>query len=151
MAYQQITGQAWSQIAKDQQVRGYQYDGVKTRSIIEWSAENVGPTLLIPVRLRGQEIGKIKMRPHESNRIWTQDEIMMAQAAAERAALALENARLLENAQNRASRERIIGDISAKISSSAEVEKIMQIAVKELKQALGASEVSLKIGSNEIE
>jgi GAF domain-containing protein len=151
VAYQQITSQAWSQFAKDQQMRGYQFDGVETRSITNWSSEKDGSTLLIPVRLRGKEIGQIKMRAHQTDRTWTQDEIMMTQAAAERAALALENARLLEDAQNRASQERIIGDISAKLSSSAELEKIMQIAVKELKQALGASEVSLKIGSNEKE
>jgi hypothetical protein len=42
----------------------------------------------------------------------------------------------------------MIGNISAKISSSAEIERIMQVAVGELREALGASEVTLKIESD---
>ena len=42
----------------------------------------------------------------------------------------------------------MISDISSKISASVEIEHIMQVAVEELRQALDASEVSLKIGNN---
>ena len=49
---------------------------------------------------------------------------MLLEAAAERAALALENARLIENAQRRAARERAIGDISAKIGAVSNLESI---------------------------
>jgi GAF domain-containing protein len=65
--------------------------------------------LQLPVRLRGREIGKLKLRSLETDRIWSEDEIAMTESIAERAALSLENARLLEVAHRRAAREHTIG------------------------------------------
>jgi len=74
----------------------------------------------------------------------------MLEAAAERAALALETARLVESAQRRAARERAIGDISTKIGAVSNLESILQAAVEELGRKIGgATEVSLEISSGE--
>ena len=72
----------------------------------------------------------------------------MLEAAAERAALALENARLVDTAQRRAARERAIGDISNRIGSVSNLESILQTAVEELGRKIGgATEVTLEISS----
>ncbi len=69
---------------------------------------------------------------------------------AERAALALENARLVQSAQRRAARERAIGDISTKIGAVSNLESILQVAVEELGRKIGgATEVSLEITNND--
>lgn len=74
----------------------------------------------------------------------------MLEAAAERAALALETARLVEGAQRRAARERAIGDISAKIGAVSNLESILQTAVEELGRKIGgATEVALEISSDD--
>ncbi len=73
------------------------------------------------------------------------------EAAAERAGLALENARLVESAQRRASRERSIGEISAKIGAVSDINSILQTAVEELGRKLSnAAEVTLEIDSEQM-
>ena len=74
----------------------------------------------------------------------------MLEAAAERAALALENARLVETAQRRAARERAIGDISTRIGAVSNLEAILQTAVEELGRKIGgAAEVTLEIDTTD--
>ena len=67
-------------------------------------------------------------------------------AAAERAALALENARLVEGAQRRAARERAIGDISTRIGMFSDTNAILQTAVEELGRKIGGTEVTIELG-----
>jgi GAF domain-containing protein len=104
----------------------------------------------IPIKLRGQTIGVLDIRARNGQRHWKQDEIAMLEAAAERAALALENARLIESAQRRAARERAIGDISTRIGAVSNLETILQTAVEELGRKIGgATEVILEINTTD--
>ena len=74
----------------------------------------------------------------------------MLEAAAERAALALETARLVDSAQRRVARERAIGDIAAKLGALSNLESILQSAVEELGRKIGgATEVALEISSDD--
>ena len=146
-AYQQLTGETWSQFAKGQPMLGYHFDGVEARSISQEIDEAAGAILQVPVRLRGKEIGKIKLRSMAPNRIWSEDEITMTESIAERAALSLENARLLEDAQRRAAKEVAISEMSTKISGASESELIMAATVSELQRLLGASEVTFRLSN----
>jgi GAF domain-containing protein len=114
------------------------------------SLDKASATIAVPIKLRGQTIGVLDVRSKKGEREWTQDEIALLEAAAERAALALENARLVENAERRASRERAIGEISARIGAVSGVESILQTAVEELGRKIGgAAEVILELDSAE--
>lgn len=114
------------------------------------SLEKSSSTIAIPLKLRGQTIGVLDVRSKKGSREWTRDEIMLLEAAAERAALALENARLVESAQRRASRERSIGEISARIGAVSDIDSILQAAVEELGRKLsGATEVTLEINHDD--
>lgn len=114
------------------------------------SLEKSSSTIAIPLKLRGQTIGVLDVRSKKGSREWTRDEIMLLEAAAERAALALENARLVESAQRRASRERSIGEISTRIGAVSDVDSILQAAVEELGRKLsGATEVTLEINHDD--
>ena len=75
---------------------------------------------------------------------WQPDEIAMLEAAAERAALALENARLIESAQRRAAKERIIGEISSKISMQSEINELLKTAAQELGRSLPGAEIAIQ-------
>ncbi len=114
------------------------------------SLEKASATIAIPIKLRGQTVGVLDVRSKKGQRNWKPDEIAMLEAAAERAALALENARLVESAQRRAARERAIGDISTRIGAVGSLESILQTAVEELGRKIGgATEVTLEIGSDD--
>ena len=75
----------------------------------------------------------------------------MITAAAERAALALENARLLTESQKRAAKERIIGEISAKISAKSEIDDLLKTAAQELTRSLPGTEIAIQFRKEEAE
>lgn len=94
--------------------------------------------------MRGIIVGNIVIQPNNPLRAWSQDEISLARAAAERAGLALENFRLLNEAQRRAAKEHAIGEISARIGASANIREIMLAAVEGLGQTLPGAEIVLQ-------
>ena len=103
------------------------------------------PALAVPVKLRDQTIGFIHIEDSIGNRKWTEEEINMVQSISERAALALENARLLENATRRAEQEETIAHITTQIGSSSDFNRILQTTIQELGQALGVSRTFIQL------
>jgi GAF domain-containing protein len=69
----------------------------------------------------------------------------ITRAVAERAALALEAARLLEDAQKRASRETFLSEMASKLSTSFQLDSILRDTVEELGQSLSGSTVSFQL------
>ena len=159
--FEKYTQQEWSSFARQVRPTGFLFDGKHVvpldntskrepiKAVVQtgsFSLEKPSATIAIPIKLRGQTIGVLDIRAKNGQRPWKQDEITMLEAAAERAALALENARLIESAQRRAARERAIGDISSRIGAVSNLESILQTAVEELGRKIGgAAEVTLEI------
>jgi GAF domain-containing protein len=106
-------------------------------------SEGAIQSLAMPVGLRGLTIGVLGFhRPAEAG-AWQPEEIAMVRMVADRLALALENVRLLEEAQRRAHEEHILGEVTARIRAPMDVETILQTAVRELGQAMGVDRVSI--------
>ncbi|HMD81418.1 MAG TPA: GAF domain-containing protein, partial [Anaerolineales bacterium] len=101
-------------------------------------------SIVIPVKLRGQTIGVLSIKPPRTNHVWNQDEVNLMQAIADRLALALDNARLLQESQRRAAKEQKIGEVTAKIGASINMRSVLQTAVEELGRALPGSEVVIQ-------
>ena len=104
-------------------------------------------TLVVPIRLRGETLGALGLQETQGERWWTDDEIALIEAVADQMALAIENARLLEETQRRAAQERVLSDITAQVRSSTQVDTILRTAVREIGRALRASEGVIKLGS----
>jgi GAF domain-containing protein len=102
-------------------------------------------SLLVPVELRGQTIGRFKLNLSDPARQWTDDELAMVRATAERVALALEGARLLDEAQKRATREAFLSDVATKLSASFQLDSILRDTVQELGQTLKNSTVTFQL------
>lgn len=96
----------------------------------------------IPLTLREQIIGQLTL---EGMPDWTPEERALIESVATQAAYALENARLLEESQQMALRERLIAEITSKIWSSPNTDTILQTAVKELGRALRADEATIEL------
>jgi GAF domain-containing protein/HAMP domain-containing protein len=99
--------------------------------------------LAVPIRLHGQVIGVLDVQALEPDRRWREDELNIVEAIAERLALALENARLLEDAQQRAERERLVSEITTRVRSTTDPQAMIQVAMDELQRALGGSRVHI--------
>jgi len=107
------------------------------------------PSIAIPVKLRGQTLGVLNIKAPTNDRKWSQDEINLAQAVSDRLALALDNARLLQESQRSAAKEAKISEVSAKISASINMRSVLETAVEELGRALPGSEVVLQLENSE--
>lgn len=164
--FEKYVRQEWTNFAEQVRHTGFVYDGKqvtpldkKLKGLSTQPAgqaskpftEEPSSTLTLPIKLRGQIIGVLDVRSKNGEREWTRGEISLLEAAAERAGLALENARLVESAQRRASRERSIGEISARIGAASDIDAILQTAVEELGRKLsGATEVILELDPEQI-
>jgi hypothetical protein len=71
----------------------------------------------------------------------------MYEEVASRLALILENARLLQEAQNLARREQQINLLSTKIRNSVNLDTILQNTVRELGKAFGPTRTFIYLGS----
>jgi GAF domain-containing protein len=108
-----------------------------------------GATVAVPVKLRGEVIGVLYIESDDPQKAWQEDEVSLVQAVAERAAFAMENARLFQDARRRAAKERLISEATARISSAFNVENILQTTAEELERVLGGSEISIQFQSKE--
>ena len=150
--YQRYFNQAWSQFAQSLKLEGYEYQDGKVFPLSEKSHEDQekggnNSKLSIPLMIRGQDIGIIDIQPRNEKREWSPEEITLLEAAAERAALALESARLLENAQRRAARERAISEMASKIGSITNIDSILRSTVEELGHQIGGAEVTFELST----
>ncbi|MBK8824051.1 MAG: hypothetical protein IPN58_16055 [Anaerolineales bacterium] len=98
--------------------------------------------ILVPLALRDQIIGQIQLSSTED---WSPEQRNLIESIATQAALALENARLVEESQTIAARERLANEIIAKVWASTNMDGILQTTVRELGRALEAAEVDIEI------
>ncbi len=103
-----------------------------------------------PLAVRGEVIGAIGVYDDPDHPL-SPDERTLLQEIAEQGALALESARLFEQTQRDAERERTISAISERIYSTTDVKQLMQITAEELRRATGSARavVRLNLGTGD--
>ena len=153
----------WQQFTHSQKLAGIRRSGARATLLygkddelkgengLKWyqaESEARGVSLSLPIKLRGEVIGSVDVRAPD-NRKWEQDELDIVTAIIERAALSLDNARLLQESQGRAAKEAKIGEVTAKIGASINIRNVLQTAVEELGRALPGSEVVIQFEQNE--
>lgn len=144
IASSQLTGHAWKEYSFGREVKGYQFRGLKAEPIESKPSNSEANGLInVPIRSRGQIIGNLKLNRTDERYSWTDDELAMVQATADRVALALESARLFDETSRRAERERMVTEITSKIRSTNNPEEMINVALNELRSALGATHVQL--------
>jgi GAF domain-containing protein/HAMP domain-containing protein len=156
LIYRQNLKVDWEKYTRSSNLVGIQRKGLQSSLLtqpVEIHGVEVGQNgstqhaahINIPIKLRGAKIGVLSVE-NNNNRQFTQDELDVIAAILERAALAMENARLLEESQRRAAREQTISEMSVKISSATEIEAILQTAVRELGAQISGTQISVEIG-----
>ncbi|MBN1261851.1 MAG: GAF domain-containing protein [Anaerolineae bacterium] len=100
--------------------------------------------LVAPSTSRGHTLGAVGVHA-EPDHAWTEDEIALVEAVAERLALAAENLRLLDETQRSAARERLVGDIATQMRQSLSVDTVLQTVARELGSLPGVQEAAVHI------
>ncbi len=157
--FQQLLGRSWRMEAYGgRRILGYRSTGaalqpVDTPTPEELEALRSGRTMVLaredgnllatPVKLRGQTLGVLTLRYGRGET--PAEMVAFIEEAAERLALALENARLLEEAQRRAAREQLIAETSARLRATLDLESVLRTAVREFQQSFGLKEAEIRI------
>mgnify|MGYP000957566363 FL=1 len=95
--------------------------------------------LAVPLKSRDAVIGVVRLSKPEARGAWTSQELNLVNVLAERLGVTLESARLYEESQRRAFRERLVAEISNRLRASRDVETVLQATVRELGEVLGAA------------
>jgi GAF domain-containing protein/HAMP domain-containing protein len=161
-AGRQFIHTGWQEFIKSQMIAGVRHAGAKTELLYtgkENEAKELslimdqghprdrGEVITLPIKLRGVEIGAVDVRSDDYREL-DRDELDIVNAIIERAAIAMENARLLHESQRQTAKEQKIGEVTARIGASIHMRNVLQTAVEELGRALPGSEVIIQFQSN---
>jgi GAF domain-containing protein len=91
----------------------------------------------VPLQVGDQVLGVITIQNYTTPRAFGERHRDLLVAIANQAAIALENARLFQQAQTRARQERVLREITTRVRASTDPETIMRTAVRELGATLG--------------
>lgn len=152
--YTESKESGWQSIVKETNALGYRYAKGSVESLRQKSESAdplAGETLEIPIVLRGEKLGDLKIRRTDRKTAWSETETRMYQSIVERMSFALENARLFAEARRRANLERIAAEAATKISSSVRFETILRTAAEEISRLMDGSEVLIQIQPGAIE
>lgn len=167
-AYGDVSRAAWLDMLRAGLTPGYRYVGDRLepigdvwqpemeaalqqdRTIISESAAGAASeaapsaTFAVPIKVRGQTIGVLDVRRPVAAGRWSESEVTLMEALSSQLEVALESARLYQDTQRRAARERLVGEATARIRETLDIETVLKTAAAEMRQALELPEVSVR-------
>ncbi|MFC1936606.1 GAF domain-containing protein [Chloroflexota bacterium] len=166
-AYGEFTSEAWQRfIQTKEEASGYRYRQFNVEpahdspievqqvwergmSVIKNRAENrhdpdAATMMVVPMKVRGEVIGVLNLK-FDTNYVNTETSSMIEDLAS-RLSLVLENARLVETAQNRVERERVTSELGSRMRETLDMDTVIRTAVTEIGRNLGLEEVEVRLG-----
>jgi GAF domain-containing protein/HAMP domain-containing protein len=104
--------------------------------------------LCLPLRIGDQAIGVLDIQQSKTN-AFSEDDISILETMADQLAIAVQNARLFEDTVQRSTRDQAVLEISSKIRGTERVDSMAQIALQEMRKALGATRAQVRIHPTE--
>ncbi len=144
------TDRTWRKLTSRQKP-AYQYTPAGVRPTFSTSKKEDEEGLLIPLVLHGQKIGTIKLMRKGSSTRWSERERILVEKIADQIALALENSRLVDEAQKSAMRDQMIANISTRVRETLDIESVVRTAATELRKVFDLKEAEISVGSPQIE
>jgi len=135
--------EAWSKKFEEQK-HAFTYTPLGVRAEAAASQTDEG-NIKTSISLRGQEIGSIALA-RKDNVEWGKTDEELIREVAYQVGLAVDNLRLLEDAQQRAKQEQTVGELATRFSQSLDIDGLLQTAAREFGQLPDVSEVSVFIG-----
>ncbi len=137
------TNATWDERSKSKS-QAYTYTSMGVRP--EKPTEENANSLKIPITLRGHAIGAITLSRKEGED-WDENDQTLAAKIASQASLAIDNLRLLEDAQKSAARDQTLTNVSSRIRETLDMESILQSAAREFQRALNLKEAEIRLGT----
>jgi GAF domain-containing protein len=144
------TRRTWSKFTTRQKP-AYQYTPAGVRPLFAVDQNDLTEGLRVPLILYGQTIGTIKLKRKGGIAQWSDRERLLVEKIADQVALALENSRLVDEAQKSALRDQMITNISSRVRETLDVESVIRTATTELRRVFDLKEAEINIGSPQTE
>ena len=161
-AYGEFSRQSWRELLRAQPNLGFlrRERGISPAGDV-WHAEmetalhtgqatpggDSAERLATPIKVRGHVIGVIDAQRSGDAAGWTREQIALLETLADQVGMALESARLYQEAQRRAARERLASEVTARIRASLDIETVLRNATQEIAQALGLAALDVRLGT----
>jgi GAF domain-containing protein/HAMP domain-containing protein len=159
-AYGEISRRDWGELLGTRAHWGYRYanqsvapaektwrpemlEAIQTGEMLE--SDTGEPTLAMPLKVRDHVVGALRFSKGEDGGHWTADEIVLIETLTEQLGVALESARLYQDTQRRAARERLVNEITARIRSSMTLEAVLNSAVREISHLVEANYAAIDL------
>ncbi len=139
------TQRSWSKLTSHQKT-AYQYTPAGVRPMFSHEKRSGGEGLRVPLVLHGQQIGAIKLS-RKGDEKWSERERALLEKIAEQVSLALENSRLVDEAQKNALRDQMIANVSTRIRETLDVEGVIRNAATELRRVFDLREAEIVVGT----
>lgn len=143
------TRKTWLKLTTRQKP-AYQYTPAGVRPLFSKDKVNI-EGMLVPLVLYGETIGTIKLKKKGGISEWSDRERLLVEKIADQVALALENSRLVEEAQKSALRDQMIANISTRVRETLDVESVIRTAATELRRVFDLKEAEINIGPHQPE
>lgn len=107
--------------------------------------DGTAATMAIPLKVRGRVIGVLDARKPAGSGDWKPEDVELLQTLVEQLGVALDSARIYQDMQRRAFEDRLVGEITAHIRETLDVDTVLQTAIREIGQALGMARVEVRL------
>jgi GAF domain-containing protein len=159
-AYGALTGEAWESLLRTSQALGFYSTEQTTAPAGDlWQPEmkaalQTGGTvqdarntrrLAVPVKVRDEVIGVIDFAKPGEGGAWTTEEIALVESLTGQLGIALDSARLYQDTQRAAARERVIGQVAGRIRETLDMEAMLRTAAEQMRQALALEDLVVRL------
>lgn len=141
----QIHQQVWLNVSRSLRTSAYQFDASGLRPISQEELKNDPEDIpySLPIQVRGETVAFLDVWPM-GNSI-SPSEIKLLELLKDRLSQAVESARLFEETQKRAGRDKAVNEFITNFSSVLDLDSLLQSTVKHFGTLPGISEVEIRI------
>lgn len=113
------------------------------KTVTETDESNL--TANIPIIVRGQSVGTIRLSKPKNSKSWDQKDLELAQTLTVEISQAMDSARLFDESRQQAERERVVGEIASRMQETMNVESVVRLATDELYKLLELDHVTIHL------
>jgi GAF domain-containing protein len=163
-AYGEVSRQSWQDLVQARRDWGYRWRGSargngqraqgelvpieaggKAQADAEGAPGDDDRSLTIPLKVRDQVIGALGFRKRTGEGNWTPEEIGLLETMTGQLEVALESARLYQDTQRTAARDRLLAQIVGRVRETLDVEAVLRTLAYEVRDALDLPEVVVRL------
>jgi GAF domain-containing protein len=149
-SYGLVSRDAWAEMLRTRPQLGYSY---RERAVIpvDEAVEELErpdeelPGLKLPIEHRGQRLGTFVAHKTADGGDWAPEEIEMVETLVTQVSVALEGARLYQDTQRRAVREQLVGEVTARMRETLDMDTVLRTAAQEIEQRLGLYDIVIHL------